>query len=155
MDDYLDSVEPPERALIKSKELVHFLHLGGLRLTKSVSNVPDLADQFDESAQSTEPKVIASSKEESMSVLGPKWDHSNNTLVVSRGANNTITKNLTQRLVLSLVSKVYNPIGPVASFTVGARLIWKNICRVNWQSWDDELPKDTVDKFHAWCVCRS
>ena len=50
MDDYLDSVESPERALIRSKELVHFLHLGGF---KFVSNVPDLADRIDRSAQST------------------------------------------------------------------------------------------------------
>ena len=152
MDDYLDSVESPERALIRSKELVHLLHLGGFKLTKFVSKVPDLADRIDGSAQSTEPKVIVSSKEESMHVLGLKWDHNNDTLVVSRGTNSTITKSLTQRLVLSLVSKVYDPIGLVAPFTVGARLILKDIWRVNGQSWDDELPKDTVDRFIAWCV---
>ena len=145
-------MESPERALIRSKELVHLLHLGGFKLTKFVSNVPDLADQIDGSAQSTEPKVIVSSKEESMHVLGLKWDHNNDTLVVSRGTNSTITKSLTQRLVLSLVSKVYDPIGLVAPFTVGARLILKDIWRVNGQSWDDELPKDTVDRFLAWCV---
>ena len=91
MDDYLDSVESPERALIRSKELVHLLHLGGFKLTKFVSNVPYLADQIDE------PNVIVSSKEESMHVLGLKWDHNNDTLVVSRGTNSTITKSLTQR----------------------------------------------------------
>ena len=58
MDDYLDSVESAERALIRSKELVHLLHLGGFKLNKFVSNVPDLAEQIDGSAQSTEPKVI-------------------------------------------------------------------------------------------------
>ena len=126
MDDYLDSVESPERALIRSK-LVHLLHLDG---SKFVSNVPDLADRIDGSAQSAEPKVIVSSKEESMHVLGLKWNH-NDTLVVSRGTNSTITKSLTQRLVLSLVSKVYDPIGLVAPFTVGAPLILKDIWRVN------------------------
>ena len=151
MDDYLDSVESPERALIRSKELVHLLHLGGFKLTKFVKNVPDLADRIDGSAQSTEPKVIVSSKEESMHVLGLKWDHKNDTLVVSRGTNSTITKSLTQRLVLSLVSKVYDPIGLVAPFTVVARLILKDIWRVNGKSWDDELPKDTVDRLFAWC----
>ena len=123
MDDYLDSVESPERALIRSKQLVHLLHLGGFKLNKFLSKVPDLADRIDWSAQSTEPKVIVSSKEESMQVLGLKWDHNTDTLVVSRGTNITITKSLTQRLVLSLVSKVYDPIGLVAPFTVGAHLI--------------------------------
>ena len=50
------------------------------------------------------------------------------------------------------MSKVYDPIGLVAPFTVGARLILKDIWRVNGQSWDDELPKDTVDRFPAWCI---
>ena len=96
MDAYLDSVESHERALIRSKELVHFLHLGGFKLTKFVGNVPDLADRIDGSAQSTELKVIISSKEESMHMLGLNWDHNNDTLVVSRGTNSTITKSLTK-----------------------------------------------------------
>ena len=152
MDDYLDSVESPERALKRSKELVLLLHLGGFKLTKFVSNVPNLADRIDGSPQSTEPKVIASSKEESSHVLGLKWDHNNDTLVVSRGTSSTVTKSLTQRLVLSLVSKVFDPIGLVAPFTVGARLLLKDIWRVSGQHWDEELPKDTVERFLEWSV---
>ena len=147
LDDYLDSVESPEMALNRSKELVHLLHLGGFKLSNFVSNIPDLAERIDGSAQSSEPKVIVSSKEETMHVLGLKWYHNTDTLDVSRGTNSTITKSLTQRLVLSLVSKVYDPIALVAPFTVGARLILKDIWRVNGQILDDELPKDTVDRF--------
>ena len=58
MDDYLVSVESPEKAVNRSKELVH---LGGFKLTKFVSNVPNLADRIDGSPQSTEPKVIVTS----------------------------------------------------------------------------------------------
>ena len=79
-------------------------------------------------------------------------DNNNDTLVVSKGTNSTITKCLAQRLVLSLVSKVYDPIGLVAPFTIGARVFLKDIWRVNGQNFDDELPKDTVDRFLAWCV---
>ena len=56
MDDYLDSVESPERALKRSKELVHLLQLGGFKLTMFVINVPNLADRIDDSPLSTEPK---------------------------------------------------------------------------------------------------
>ena len=69
-----------------------------------------------------------------MHVLGFKWDHDNDTLVVSSRTNSTITKSLTQRLVLSLVSKIYDPVGLVATFTLGARLILKDNWRVNGQS---------------------
>ena len=50
------------------------------------------------------------------------------------------------------MSIIYDPIGLVAPFTVGARLVLKDIWRVNGQNWDDDLPKDTVDRFLAWCV---
>ena len=139
-------MESPERALSRSKELVHLLHLGGLNLTMFVSNIPNLADQINGSPQSTEPKVIASSMEDSSHVLGLKGDHNNDTLVVSRGASSTVTKSLTQRLLLSLVSKVFDIIGLVATFKVIARLLFRDIWRVNGQHWDEELPKDIVGK---------
>ena len=99
MDDYLDSVESPEKAVLRSKEFVHLLNLGGSKHTKMVSNVPELADQTDGSAQSHELKVIISPKEETMHTLGLQWNHNNDTLVLRRGTNGTITKSLTQRLV--------------------------------------------------------
>ena len=74
-------------------------------------------------------------------MFGLKWDHNNDSLVVSRGTASTVTKSLTQRLVLSLVSKVFDPIGLVAPFTVGARLLLKDIWRVSGRHWDEELPK--------------
>ena len=149
-DDYLDSVESPERAIKRSKELVHLLHLVGFKLTKFVSNVPNLAGRNYGSPQSTEPKVIVSSQEDSSHVLGLKWDHINDTFVVSRGTSCAITKLLTQRLVLSLVSKVFDPIGLVAPFTFGARLLLKDIWHVTGQKWDDELPQDMVQRFLIW-----
>ena len=152
MDDYLDSLESPENALKRSKELVHLLHLGGFKLTKFVSNVPNLADRIEGSPQSTEPKVIAPYKEDSLHVLGLKWHHNTDTLVVRRDICSTVTKSLTQRLVLSLVSKVFDPTGLVAPFTFDARLLLKDIWRVSGQHRDEKLPEDTVERFLEWSV---
>ena len=74
-------------------------------------------------------------------MLGLKCDHNNDTPVVSRGTSSKVTKSSTQRLVLSLVSKVFDPIGLVAPFTVGGRLLLKDIWGVSGQHWDEELPK--------------
>ena len=137
MDDYLNSLESPERALKRSKELVHLLHLGGLKLTKFVSNVPNVAVRIEGSPQSTEPKVIAPSKEDSLHVLRLNWHHNNDTQIVSQGTSSTVTKFLTQRLVLSLVSKVFDPTRQVAPFIFGARLLLKDIWRVSGQHWDE------------------
>ena len=80
-------------------------------------------------------------------MLGLKWDHNNDTLVVSRGTSSTVTKSLTQRLVLSVVSKVFDPIG-----LVGARLLLKDIWRASGQHWHEELPKGTAERFLEWSV---
>ena len=53
-------------------------------------------------------------------------------------------------MVISLVSKVFDPIGLVASFTNGARLLVKDIWRVTGQQWDDEIPQDLVHRFLVW-----
>ena len=150
MDDYLDSVESREKATNRSKEMIHLLHLGGFKLTKFVSNVPNLADRFDGSPQSTEPEVIFSSQEDSSHVLGLKWNHTNDTLVVSRGTSCAITNSLTQRLVLSLVSKVLDPIVLVPPFVVGARLLCKDVWLITTQQWNDDFPQDMVQRFLVW-----
>ena len=80
-------------------------------------------------------------------MLGLKWNHSTNILVVSRGTNPEVKPNVTQTVLLSLVSAVYDPIGLVAPYTVKARLLLKNIWRLNGQQWDEELLLDLVIKF--------
>ena len=63
-----------------------------MKPSKFVTNVPDLNDKIGLSPQSTVPKLFVSCKEESMHVLGLKSDHNNETLIVSRATNRTITK---------------------------------------------------------------
>ena len=65
MDNHLDPVQSPEKATNRSEELVHLLHIGGFKLTKFVSSVPNLAVRIDGSPQYTEPKVIVSCQEDS------------------------------------------------------------------------------------------
>ena len=50
------------------------------------------------------------------------------------------------------MSKVFEPIGLVAPFIFHARLLLKDIWRVSGQDWDEELPKDTVERFLEWNV---
>ena len=59
-------------------------------------------------------------------------------------------RNVTQMVVLSLVSAVYDPIGLVAPYTIQARLLLKDIWRLSCQRWDDDLPPDLVTKFLEW-----
>ena len=74
-------------------------------------------------------KVLATD-EETSHVLGSEWNHSRDTLVGSRGTTPDLNQPVTQRVVLSTVSAVYDPIGlvaPVAPYTVTARLLLKDM----------------------------
>ena len=69
--------------------------------------------------------------------------------VVSRLTTPDTNRTVTQRIVLSLISAVYDPIGLVAPYTVETRLLLKD-WRLSGQKWDDILPDDIVTKFLDW-----
>ena len=152
MDDYLESFQNRDDALKLGRDLVSLLKPGGFHLTKLVSNVPDVTNAFDpdnrESSSSV--KDICRSPDQSSHVLGLKWDHVKDTLVVSRGVDRPLDKAITQLTVLSSVSSVFDPIGLVAPCTVKARLLLKGIWRISCQKWDDDLPEEIKKQFLEW-----
>ena len=153
MDDYLDSFENVTHAIKISRDLVSLLKLGGFKLTKFVSNADEITSAMnpEESETSSSPiKEICNGAQQSSHVLGLKWDHLKDILVVSRGVDRPLDKAITQRTVLSFVSSVFDPVGLVASYTIRARLLLKDIWKISGQSWDDELPEDIRDKFLEW-----
>ena len=122
-------------------------------MTKFVSNADEITSAMntEESETSSSPiKEICNGAEQSSHVLGLKWDHVKDTLVVSRGVDRPRDKAITQRTVLSFVSSVFDPVGLVASYSVRARLLLEDIWKISGQSWDDELPEDIRDKFNEW-----
>ena len=152
MDDYLDSFENTADALSLSKDLVAMLKLGGFNLTKFVSNVPEVTTALNPDNRESNPSVkdICKSPDQSSHVLGLRWDHVKDTLVVSRGVDRPLDKAITQRTVLSFVSSVFDPIGLVAPYTVKARLLLKDIWRISGQKWDDDLPEEIKQQFLDW-----
>ena len=118
MDDYLKLSLTVEEATLKAKDLVTLRLLGSFKLTKFVSNVPSIAPKLEPGSNApTKVKEIPNT-EGSSHVLGLKWNHSTDTLVVSRGTKPDVKPNVTQKVVLSLVSAVYDPIALVTLYTV-------------------------------------
>ena len=150
LDDYLSSSLVAEEAAQKAKDLL-LLSLGGFELTKFVSNDQKILNQIelDSENQSNDGKQLPT-QDETSHVLGLKWNHKSDTLVVSRGTTPETQRTVTQRIVLSLVSAVYDPIGLLAPFTVKARFLLKDIWRLSGQKYDGVLPDDIVSKFTDW-----
>ena len=67
IDNYLDSLETPHEALIRAKNLVELLKLGGFKLTKFIKITPHSFDEIDNNDQLCQPRVILVSDEEAPS----------------------------------------------------------------------------------------
>ena len=83
-------------------------------------------------------------------VLGLKWNHGSDSLVVSRGVNRELQTFVTQQTVLSFVSSVFEPFDLVAPYPVKARLLLKGIWRITEQKCDDPLPEALQKQFIDW-----
>ena len=152
MDDYLESSATIDEATKKAQDLVKMLSKGGLTLTKFVSNIPNLSNRLDpklEIGTKTDEKLLAA-EDESSHVLGMKWNHRFDTLFVSHETNPDLNRPVTQRVVLSLVSAVYDSIGVVAPYTITTRLLLKDVWRLSGQQWDNNLPEDICKNFLDW-----
>ena len=115
MDDYLESSPTADEATQKGKDLVKLLSLGGFNIMKFVSNDDQNILQDIEPNSECQPndgKQLPTT-EKSSHVLGLKWNHVSDTLVVSRGTTPDTNRTVTQRVVLSLVSAVNGPNGTV------------------------------------------
>ena len=82
--------------------------------------------------------------------LGSRWNHQLDPEVVSGGTSPDLNKAITQRLVLSVVSSVYDPSGLVVPYTVTTRLLLKGIWILGGQQWDDNLPEAVFTHFLEW-----
>ena len=152
MDDYLDFYQNRDDALKLGRDLVSLLKLGGFHLTKFGSNMPEVITALDPGNRESNSSVkdICASPDQSSHVLGLKWDHVKDTLVVSRGVDRPLDKAITQRTVLSFVSSVFDPIGLVAPYTVKARLLLNDIWRISGKKRDDDLPEEIKKQFLEW-----
>ena len=143
MDDLLKSLPTVHEAIKLSQDLVSLLSLGGFNLTKWQSSHPEVVN-----ALKTDTTPPPSSETH---VLGMKWMCSDDTLIVSRGTTQTIdSRTITQRLVLSTLSAVFDPIGLVAPFTITARLLLRSIWREKGQDWDAALGDELTKQFTNW-----
>ena len=88
---------------------------------------------------------------QSSSILGLNWKVDTDSLIVCRGTQQEVPAKITQRIVLSFVSAVFDPLGICSPFTIRMRFLLKSIWAAMGQAWDKELSAEHSKLFSDWC----
>ena len=141
VDDWLSGADSAEEAFSKFNEACSVLSKASLSLSKWNSNCKSLTDKFSENL---EPSMHAETK-----VLGLQWCLTEDSF--SFGCldlrNHEVAS--TKRAVLSVISKVFDPLGLVSPVTMRAKILFQDIWRLG-LSWDEALPADLLIQFQKW-----
>ena len=84
------------------------------------------------------------------SIFGLQWNVNSDSLEICRGMGKEVPAKVTQRVVLSQVSSVFDPLGLFSPFTVRMRLLLKGIWKKHGQSWDEQVSPEDEIAFKDW-----
>ena len=133
VDDCLKTVSTESRAIPFVGELRQLLSKSGFRLTKWISNSRNVNDSVPESERTSSAKDLLLDQLPIERTLGVRLNVESDTLSFKIVVKDRPTA---RRGLLSLVSSVYDPLGFAAPFTLPAKVLLRDICRMN-LGWDD------------------
>ena len=148
MDDFAKSVETEEEAMLVYKDLRETLKLGGFNLLKCICNNESVTETIPEEQRSEARNKTFEAEPLTSSLLEMKWDVDSDSLEVSCGTDKEIPLKISQRVVLSFVASVFDPLGLFAPFTMRMRILLKTIWAKNGQNWDKQIAADEEELFH-------
>ena len=121
---------------------------GGFLLTKWTSNSQKVLESTPESERAASGKSLnfASLRIPVERALGVRWNVTSDKF----GYKITIKdRPATRRIILSVVSSIYDPLGFVAPFIFLAKTILHDMCRRK-LGWDDQIPQDALQRWQNW-----
>ena len=138
MDDWLSGCDKEEMAVNMFEQASDIMLGAGMHLAKWGSNNIDLCQRFGSPLSSTG----------AHKVLGMKWEPASDSFSFE-GLEVTNTLCLTKRVILSLISRLFDPLGLLHPFTIRAKILFQSIWREEYD-WDDLLRSEWASEFHKW-----
>ena len=145
MDDFVKTVASEEEAVEVYKCLRKSLADGGFQLTKWICNSEKVMERISPEDRSSALSKTFEAEPLAPSILGLQWNVKSDSLKICRGMGKEVPAKVTQRVILSQVSSVFDPLGLFSPFTVRMRLLLKGIWKKHGQSWDEQVsPEDEI-----------
>ena len=121
---------------------------GGFKLTKFISNHPDVLSAIPEEDRKVGVKDqdLLTGKVPEERALGVLWNTDNDTLCFNI---NIMEKSLTRTGLLAMLSSIYDPLGLVSPFLLKGRKIIQELCKDSFQ-WDHPIPENIKQQWLKW-----
>ena len=126
------------------------LKRSGFTLKKWASNCPELTENIPLENRLEANEVMLNAEPTSSFILGLECKIDQDCLQVCRGPNKNCPSEITQRVLLSFVFSVFDPMDIYAPFTMRMRMLLKSIWIQHGQSCDERLNEEDKQIFMDW-----
>lgn len=134
VDDWLSGANTEAEAKELAEEAQQVMSQAGMELSKWESN---------------KSRVVGKSEPlDFVKVLGLCWDPSNDCFMFV-GLDVDISWRLTKRVILSLIARLFDPLGLLNPFTIGLKCAFQDLWRAGVE-WDAEVPTSTAVQVQEW-----
>ena len=144
VDDCLVSCETPERAITLIKEMMELLKACGFRLTKWMSNHPEVNLAIPEKDRSSALTSLPLDGSVSDRVLGVHWDVGEDSF---RIISNVICREATRRGILATSHSIFDPLGFLAPVLIEPKLLLRELGD---RGWDEPIGDDQSRRWKTW-----
>ncbi|XP_062558239.1 uncharacterized protein LOC134223119 [Armigeres subalbatus] len=144
MDDFIRGENSVDSAIQLRRQMTELLHRGGFRLRKWCSNFQEVLDgvpEEDLAAQSNR----TFDPDETIKTLGLSWEPLTDQFRFDVNIGMKQSK-ITKRIILSEISRLYDPLGLIAPIVVRAKIIMQQLWMLSLE-WDEEVPTDIQTKW--------
>lgn len=148
VDDCLVSVATESEAVKLAEDLRCLLAKGGFRLSKWLSNNPNVLDSIPvkDRAKKLAGLDFSSDALPMERALGVQWDVEQDCFTYSVVMKD---KPLTRRGMLSVIASVYDPQGYAAPFVMSAKILLQELTALK-IGWDEPLPQSLRQRWEDW-----
>ncbi|KAJ8017933.1 hypothetical protein HOLleu_44355 [Holothuria leucospilota] len=148
MDDGLKSVESVPDAIKLVRELKMLCKRGGFNLTKWSSNQREVLQEIpmEDRAKGLRDLDLDSSQLPTERTLGVLWDAERDVFQFKSQISDTAA---TRRMMLSVISSIYDPLGFIAPLLIPAKSILQEMCRLS-VGWDDKPEDEVLRRWELW-----
>ena len=142
VDDWLSGCDTVEQSACHIRRANEIMSTASMHFAKWASNCAELA---------TNTPVELNSKinvDEDQKILGLKWDPRLDGFLLN-SEKPVLLQKLTKIIALSLISKIFYPLGIFTPFFIRAKIVFESLWAYQLE-WDSPLPVEESDKIRIW-----